>query len=538
MLEADLAIVGASIRTLDPERPQAEAAAVAGGSIVAVGDRDQVRACCGPRTEIVNASGMTVVPGLVDSHQHPIVGAETASGVDLSAARSVDDVCTALRAARSSMRDGEWLRGHSLAYEAFEGQALSADLIETAVAGAPVLLTFFDLHTALASRSALHAAGITGPRTFEDSSEVVCDEGVPTGELREVSAWALVEAAAPTRTAQERRELVARALRDQNAVGITAIHAMDGSPETLADYRALEADGRLTARVVVPYNVDPTTPVREYPALIAERGQHGRLWRAGAAKFFIDGVVESGTAWLFEADANDGGTEPFWPDVDAYREAVRIFDAAGFQCITHAIGDRAVHEALNAYRDAAEANGAHPRRHRVEHLETLTDSDLARIAAEGVIASQQPIHTQWIAAAGTDPWSKALGRERSARGFRLGEIRRTGATLALGSDWPVAGYDPRVGMAWARLRRPAGLPDAACFNPEQALSGLEALEGYTTHAAYAVGEEARSGRIKVGMRADLTAFAEDPVACDADMLPDLPVTLTVVDGRVVHQATA
>jgi predicted amidohydrolase YtcJ len=536
MPEADLAIVGARVRTLDPDRPWAGAVAMAAGVIVAVGDDDQVRACCGRQTEVVDGAGMVLVPGLVDAHQHPIVGAETASGIDLSEARTVEEVCTALRAARSSMRAGEWLRGHSLTYEAFAGQPLSADLIEPSVGEAPVLLTFFDMHTALASRSALAAAGITGPRTFDDHSEIVCRDGAPTGELREVSAWALVEAAAPTRSAAERRELVTHVLCDQNALGITGIHAMDGSPEALDDYEALEADGRLTARVVVPYGVDPSTPVREYPALIAERNRRGRLWRAGAAKFFIDGVVESGTAWLYEADAGGGGLDAFWPDPDAYREAVRIFDAAGFQCITHAIGDRAVHEALNAYRDAAEANGDHPRRHRIEHLETLADADLARLAAEGVIASQQAIHTQWIAANGRDPWSRALGRERCARGFRLADIRRSGAVLALGSDWPVAGYDPRQGMAWARLRRPAGMRQTRQFNAGQALSGLEALEGYTTHAAFAVGEEHASGSVRVGFRADLTAFADDPVECSADLLPDLPVTLTVVDGRVVHRA--
>jgi predicted amidohydrolase YtcJ len=533
---AGLAIIGARVRTLDADAPEATAVAVADGRILAVGSNAEVRAACDGGTELIDGRGMVLVPGLVDAHQHPIVGAETTSGIDLSEACTVDEVCTALRRARRTTGRGEWLRGHSLAYEAFAGERLSAELIEEAVDGAPALLTFFDLHTALASRSALAAAGITGPRVFEDASEVVCEAGVPTGELREVSAWALVEAAAPTRTTAERRRLAARALRDQNAVGITGIHAMDGSPETLEDYAALEADGALTARVVVPFNVDPTTPVQEYPALIAARNRHGRLWRAGAAKFFIDGVVESGTAWLFEPDANGGGGDAFWPDVDAYREAVRIFDAAGFQCITHAIGDRAVHAALDAYRHAAEANGARDRRHRVEHLETLTDEDLARLVAEGVVASQQAIHTQWIAADGSDPWSRALGPERARRGFRLADIRRSGAVLALGSDWPVAGYDPRQGMAWARLRRPAGMRGAARFNAEQALSGLEALEGYTTQAALAVGEEGERGRIRAGFHADLTAFADDPVECRADDLPELPVTLTVVGGRIVHRA--
>src|SRR5438067_4350172 len=191
---------------------------------------------------------MTVVPGLVDAHQHPIVGAETTSGVDLSEARTVSDVRGALRAAREQQGANGWLRGHSLAYNVFADTPVSADAIEPALEGAPALLTFFDLHTALASRGALAAAGITGPREFEDTSEVVCVDGVPTGELREVSAWALVEAVAPVSTPSQRRDLVARALAAQNAVGLTGIHVMDGSPETLADYRALEEDGRLTAR--------------------------------------------------------------------------------------------------------------------------------------------------------------------------------------------------------------------------------------------------------------------------------------------------
>ena len=536
MPAAQFALLGARVRTLDPDRPSAQAVAASDGTIIAVGDDDQVRACCDASTEIVDGQGMAVVPGLVDAHQHPIVGAETTSGVDLSEARSVADVCTALRAARNEAGPGGWLRGHSLAYSVFAGGDVSADAIEPALDGAPALLTFFDLHTALASHGAMEAAGITGPRSFDDTSEVVCVDNVPTGELREVSAWALVEAVAPVTTRAERLDLVARALAAQNAVGITGIHAMDGSPETADDYQALEADGRLTARVVVPYGIDPTTSVSEYPALVAERNRRGRLWRAGVVKLFMDGVVEPGTAWLFEADAHGGGLAPFWPDPEHYREAVRIFDAAGFQCVTHAIGDRAVHEVLNAYRDAAEANGEHPRRHRVEHLETLRDDDLARLSGEGVVASQQPIHTQWIVPDGSDPWSVALGPERAERGFRLGDIRRSGAVLALGSDWPVAGYDPRLGMAWARLRRPPGVRGSSRFNPTQALSALEALEGYTTQAALAVGDEAVAGRIKVGFRADLTGFAADPVDCDADDLPELEVLLTVVDGRVVHRA--
>jgi predicted amidohydrolase YtcJ len=150
----------------------------------------------------------------------------------------------------------------------------------------------------------------------------------------------------------------------------------------------------------------------------------------------------------------------------------------------------------------------------------------------------QPLHMQWRQPDGTDDWARRLGPARVARAFRTGDLLRSGATVPLGSDWPVAGSDPRYGMAWARLRREPGHPDREPFEPEQALDAEAALAGYTTAAATVVGEQAHSGRIAVGLRADLTGFAADPVQTPADELVDLPVVLTVVGGRVVHQVDA
>ena len=215
-----------------------------------------------------------------------------------------------------------------------------------------------------------------------------------------------------------------------------------------------------------------------------------------------------------------------------YDAAVAMFAGEGFQVVTHAIGDRAVRRALDAYRSAGAGPGI---RHRVEHAETLKDGELSRFAREGVVASMQPLHLQWLRPDGTDSWSRRLGPERSARAFRMKDLLGSGATVALGSDWPVAHYDPRAGMAWARLRRRPGERDTAPLLPDQGLTGLEALVGYTGQAASAVGEEGVGGRIKPGFRADLTAFARDPAECDADELPDLPVTLTVVGGKVVYR---
>jgi predicted amidohydrolase YtcJ len=189
--------------------------------------------------------------------------------------------------------------------------------------------------------------------------------------------------------------------------------------------------------------------------------------------------------------------------------------------------------ALDAYERAGVAEGLH---HRIEHIEIVSDEDLPRFAKLDVAASMQPLHMNAFDPDGGDEWSTRVGPGRRKQAFRTREIRDSGAILALGSDWMVAPYDPRIGMAWARLRRPGGTRGRGLINGEQALTGLEVLEGYTTETARTVSEEHLSGRIKVGYRADLTAFAKDPVDCDPDELLTLPVCLTVVDGRIVHRA--
>ncbi len=531
---ANLAIVGARVRTLDEGRPRATAVAVRDGLIVEVGDDSAVRARCDVRTEVIDARGAALVPGLVDAHQHPFWGAEASQGADLNGLTTLEEVRRALAAERERRGEGAWIQGFGLDYKVFKGTEMDGRLIEDAVGGNPALVACFDFHTYLATPAALKLAGITGPRDFEGNAEIVCRNGVPTGELREIPAASLVQGVIPAPTEEERYGWYVEALRRQNAAGITGVHMMDGTLETHELLRRLESEDDLTVRMVVPFWIKPDTSVEEMQELRAFRDERGRLWRGGVAKFFIDGVIDSGMAWLDEPDAMGDGTEPFWPDPAAYDEAVALFARAGFQGVTHAIGDRAVRHALDAYRAAGAAPGV---RHRVEHIETLKDSELPRFAAEGATASMQPLHMQWLAPDASDSWSRRLGAERRARGFRVKDLLRSGAVVALGSDWPIAHYDPRLGMAWARLRRPPGSSDAEPLLPDQRITGLEALEGYTVGAARAVGEGDVGGRIKPGLRADLTGFALDPIECDADDLPDLPVVLTVVGGRVVRDRT-
>jgi predicted amidohydrolase YtcJ len=528
---ADLAVIGARIRTLDPARPLATAVAVRDGVIVAVGSDAEVREACDARTEVLDGSGLSVVPGLTDSHLHPLWAADLAVGVDAGGIVDVEELRAVLRRERDRVGPDAVVRAWSVDYALFEGDRMDGRVLEE-LAGGPALAIMFDLHTYLATHSVLAMTGVTGAEAFGDASEIVVRDGRPTGELREFPAFFRVADALPGVTRAERLDRVAAVFGELNAVGVTAGHAMDGSPESFELLRELEASGRLTVRLVVPLWIKPAHGDDELDAYARLADEHGKLWRGGVAKFFIDGVVETGTAWLEEPDTQGGGTKAFWPEPERYAEEVGRFARAGFACATHAIGDRAVRAALDAYRAAGPAaRGVH----RIEHLETLPDDLLQRVVEEGVAASMQPLHMQWRAPDGSDPWAQRLGPARTARAFRTQDLHRAGALVALGSDWPVASFDPRLGMAWARLRRAPGAAETAVLEGAQRLDALTALCGYTTAPAAVAGESAVSGRITVGRRADLTALSADPVDTPADELPDVAVALTVVAGRVVHR---
>ena len=533
MPQADLAILNASIRTLDSDRPSASAVAVRDGIIMAVGDDAQVREHTGAATELVDGDGITLVPGLVDSHIHPFHGTDGTRGAELTGLRTLDEVRGALAAERARCAPGEWVLGWGLSYDAFHGERIGADAIAEATGDAPAFLSFFDYHSGLASRPALALAGVVGPREFAAGATVVCDAGgAPTGELREAPAMELVIEQIPERTRAQRLDAYAQTLRRFNALGLTGAHVMLGNPALFEDVAELDERGELTLRCVLPLLMEPAVGDDEVEALLALQDRGGRRWRAGAAKFFIDGVIDTGTAWLFEPGPHGEGTEPFWPDPGRYAEVVASCARGGLQCITHAIGDRAVATALDAYRDAG-ARGAAP--HRIEHIETLRDAELPRFAAEGVAASMQPLHAEHLDEPGPFRWRDNLQPEQVAAGFPWAGIRRSGAILALGSDWPVVSADPRMGLAWAQLRRAPGHAERTPFTSHQALRATEALEGYTSAAARAVGEERLNGRIAPGMRADLTGLGGDPLECPPDELPDVPVRLTVVDGEVVFR---
>ena len=530
---ADLLITGTRVRTMDPGAPIACALAARAGRVVAVGDDAEILARRGPHSEVIDGRGRVVVPGLVDAHCHPLWGARAVRDADLSAASGLDDALARLAAAAGVLPRQAWLVGHGLRREWF-ATGPHGMVLDAAVGGRPAFVSFADGHGALANPAALGRAGVVGPRTFADASEIVCDPaGTPTGELREPSAMEAVRAHIPPLEAARRRALYRAQLERMAAHGLVAGHVMDDTPGDLDDLAALEDDADLPVRLLVHIWLQPDMDDDRIAGAIARAGRSGRRWRSGAVKFFLDGVVEQGTAWLGAPDPGGHTTAPNWPAPARYAEVVARCVGAGLACATHAIGDRAIGVALDAYAAAA---ACHPRRApcRIEHVELCDPRDLGRFAATGVIASMQPIHIGSVAGARTTGFAGRLDAVRSGWGWSCADLARHGAVLAFGSDWPVADLDPRLGLMWARRRRAPGTAGPG-YRDDQAVDAETALWAYTRGAAAAAGE-AQGGMIAVGTRADLTVMGGDPVACTVDELPELPIVATVVAGEVVHRS--
>jgi predicted amidohydrolase YtcJ len=313
--------------------------------------------------------------------------------------------------------------------------------------------------------------------------------------------------------------------------------AFRGGDAVAADLlAAMEAEDDLALRVFLHQFVYPTTSDDAFAAILAagtKAGKEsGRRWRADGVKFMIDGVIDTGTAWLDEPDLQGAGVEPMWPDVQRFRSRVAQAHAAGFSVATHAIGDRGVRETLDAY---AGLPGGPQGRCRVEHIEMVPDATLKRFAAESVVASVQPSHVRWLKPDLSDPWSRRLDVPRCSHAFRSGDIVASGALTVLGSDWPVAPFDPRQGFFAAEARRAHDVDNERPIGASASMSGEQALAGYTRNSALATGEGDRAGLIREGYRADLVLWAEDPSQVAVRDVVQLPVLLTVVDGVAVFR---
>jgi predicted amidohydrolase YtcJ len=533
----DIIIVNA--RLIDATAPDGQRAgdaiAITGGRIAGLGAAADLLAQRTSATQVIDLGGAFLMPGLVDGHAHPVSGSDQQKGADLAGVRSLDEMLSRIRAEAARTPPGGWVLGHSLDPICYADVPHIADLIEEAVGGRPASFLIFDYHGVAVSRTALTLAGITGPRDFTGASVIVCDDaGKPTGVLLEPEAIALVRDLIPVATFAERAAALRATLNRMAAAGLTGIHVMDANNRSLELFAALEAEGDLPLRLHAAPWINPGATQSDLDEVLAQQSLHGRHWRVVAAKFFIDGTIDGGTGWLHEPDINGEGLSALWPDTAAYQHAICFFAERHVQTITHAIGDKAVRFVLDTLKDVPE-DIRRAARHRIEHIESLPDADIGRFAAEGVIPSMQPSHAVlYTRADHQDNWSIRLGTERANRALRCRDIADAGAPVVMGSDWPIAPYDPRQILVCARFRRLAEQTEAEAVQPSQALTGIEALAGLTSVAAHAVHEEAISGALTPGMRADLTVLTVDPITASADALSTATCLLTMMDGRITH----
>ncbi|CAB4329600.1 MAG: amidohydrolase family protein [Actinobacteria bacterium] len=535
-MAADFAIVNCTIRTMDPNLPIAHAVAWSDQTIVAVGAIDQVQSHIDAHTEVIDARGAVLTPGMVDGHQHLLQGAVFAQGLNLDRVNTLHDLRDAIAKERERLGPNAWLLGFAMEYAALEGQTFHHSMIDDVAGPGPMFLYALDVHTAFVNNHALAISGVDSARQLADASVIVCDsDGLPTGELLEMAAMRTVLDSVPAPTKEQKLQWYAQTMRDQNAVGITEIHMMDGDLETIESLKELELREDLTVRVLQHHFIYPYTDSEIVGELLKTRSSSGSMWQADGVKFMLDGVIDTGTAWLEEPDSHGEGTEPMWPDMSLYHQRVRMFHDAGFRIATHAIGDRAVREVLDGY---AALPGGSAGRHRIEHIETSPERTVARFQPEGVTASMQPVHMRWVAHDLSDPWSQRLDASRCAHAWPSGDIAHTGALVVLGSDWPVAPYDPRMGFFAARERRAHDVADKRPVGTTRALTGEQTLAGYTINAARAVGAQDSRGMIAPGYVADIVMWQDDPSQVSTSDVVDLPVLLTAAAGRIVYRTSA
>lgn len=519
----------------------AEALAVRGNRILQVGSNRDIKRLKRPQTVVVDAHGGTVLPGFNDSHLHFTSGGLGLANVSLLDDTTVEAMQARIKAFADSHPERTWIVGRGWFYDPFPGGLPIRQQLDAVVPDRPAFLVCYDGHTAWVNTKALQLAGITRRTPNPTNGIIVKDPvtGEPTGVLEE-AAKALVSTLLPTPTRDEKLEALRAAIREAQRFGVTSVQNAHGDADELALFATLREAGDLKVRVYAALDMDSGVTEAEADAADALRVKYADdpLFKAGAIKLMSDGVIEAHTAAMLAPYTNKATTGQPTFTREELRRVVTMFDRRGWQIMIHAIGDGAVREALDAYELAAKANPApaRGRRHRIEHAETIDLADIPRFAALGVIASQQPYH------ANPSPnqmavWAGNIGPARASRGWAFRSILDAGGRETFGSDWPVVTLDPRFGLHVATTRTtPDGEPEGGWY-PEQRISLAEAIDGYTSAAAYASFDELRKGRIARDMLADVVILTSDIFAPGARVL-DASVETTIFDGKVVYSRPA
>lgn len=533
-LAPELIILNACVHTMDAACPVAEAVAIHGNRIAAIGSTAELRALASKRTRLIDASGSTVLPGFNDAHVHFLTGGFSLSEVDLRSTQAPEEMATRLGRYAHGLPQGRWILGGNWDHEQWLGAPLpTRSLIDPVTPDHPVLVSRLDGHMALANSLALQLAGI-GKDTPDPPGGVILrkpQSGEPTGLLKD-AALELINRVLPPKSFEEKRAAALAASEWAARLGVTSVTDMSAGAD-LGVYQSLLESGQLKTRIYAAYSI----VAWEVLAGTGVRAGFGDpMLRIGALKGFADGSLGSSTALFFEPYASTPGNRGLLFDQmlpeGIMLERVEAADRAGLQVFIHAIGDEANRRILDIYRQAAQRNGLRDRRFRIEHAQHLCPSEIPRFGAQQVIASVQPYH-----AADDGRWcEKRLGAERAKTAYPFRSLLESGAVLAFGSDWTVAPLNPLLGLWAAVTRQTLDGQHPGGWLPEQKITLDEAICAYTVGSAFAEFAEKSKGGLTPGKLADLVMLDRDIYQAPPAELKQTRVVLTVMDGQVVYES--
>jgi predicted amidohydrolase YtcJ len=541
---ADLVLVNAAVYTASESMPRAQAVAVAGDRIAAVGSNESIEAWIGPRTRVIDATGLTVTPGFIESHGHLMGIGWSQKYLDLSGAGSYGEMIDLVAEAVRKARPGEWILGggwHQSKWSpapdpAVRGFPVHGELSRISPDN-PVFLSHASGHAAMANARAMQIAGIDSAAKAGEGGEILRDGGGnPTGIFIE-SAQGLIAAHVPSPGTELTARMLELAIQECLENGITSFHDAAVDRSTLALMESFLEAGKLNLRLYVMLVPGRDGGDQAFIEQWLERGPRiapeGGFLTVRTIKLFMDGALGSRGAWLFQPYSDDPGNtgKPDVPMDAVYRISSRALQA-GFQVAIHAIGDRANHEVLDQYERVFRENPqlAENARFRIEHAQHIAEQDVGRFAELGVIAAMQGIHM-----ASDISWAiDRLGAERIAEGaYVWRKLLDSGAVVVNGTDAPVEPVDPIACFYASVTRRTLEGTLFAWSHPEQRMSRLQALRSYTIDAAYAAFEESIKGSIESGKLADLTVFSQDLMSVPEQRILDTEVVYTIVGGKVM-----
>jgi len=529
-----LAVVNAKVWTGDPRRPWADAVAVRGDRIAAVGSSAEVKklaAGAAGRARVLDARGQLLVPGFIDAHVHFVDAGFGLASVQLRDARTPEEFVARIKAFAQTVPAGTWIMGGDWDHEAWGGRLPERSWIDSVTPRNPVWVNRLDGHMSLANSLALRAGGVTRATAEVEGGTIVRDQaGEPTGVLKH-NAMSLVGRAVPPASPEQSDRALDAAMAHVAAQGVTTVHNM-GSWEDLATFERAHRAGRLRTRI---YAAVPLSTWERLRDTIAARGRGDEWLRIGALKGFADGSLGSHTAAMLTPFSDAPGDSGFFvntPD-DLYAWTSGA-DAAGLHVLVHAIGDRAIRTQLDIFERVEREHGKRDRRFRIEHAQHIHPADLPRFARLGVIASMQPYH-----AIDDGRWAdKVIGPQRGRTTYAFRSLLEAQARLAFGSDWSVAPPTPLEGIYAAVTRRTLDGRHPEGWVPEQKITVEDALRAYTSGAAYASFEEAEKGTLERGKLADFVLIDRDVTRVPPETIRDAKVVMTAVGGTVVFERPA